>query len=104
MMRALSSAQRLKYAALVAGLSLSPLIVFANACGQIHGRVCGLLQFFALLFVIPPLIVSSFLAPSDASDRTFWLAFVSLNSLTVGTVAYFGIYLFALFRGSPGSR
>jgi uncharacterized membrane protein YdjX (TVP38/TMEM64 family) len=103
MMPALWSSQRFKYAVLVAVLSLPPLIVFANACGQIHGRVCGFLQFVALLFVIPPLVVSSLLAPSDAGDRTFWMAFVCLNVLIVGAVAYVGIYLGAVFRRSPGT-
>ncbi len=103
MMRALWSFQRLKHAALIAVLSLPPLIVFATACGHIHGRVCGVLQFFALLFVIPPLVVSSILAPSDASDRTFWMAFVCVNFLIVGALAYFGLYLFAVFRRSPGT-
>lgn len=102
-MRALWSAQRLKHAALIGVLSLPPLIVFATACGHIHGRVCGFLQLFALLFVIPPLAVSSLLAPSDASDRTFWMAFVCINVLTVGALAYFGLYLFAVFRRSPGT-
>ncbi|MGH7166861.1 MAG: hypothetical protein ACREIS_15190 [Nitrospiraceae bacterium] len=103
-MPALWSSQRLKYAALIAVLSLPPLIVFANACGQIHGRACGFLQLFALLFVIPPLVVSSIVAPSDASDRTFWMAFVGVNFLIVGALAYFGLSLFAVFRRSPGTR
>ena len=103
-MRALWSAQRLKHAALIAALSLPPLIVFAKACGHIHGRVCGFLQLFALLFVIPPLVASSLIAPGDASDRTFWMTFVCLNFLIVGALAYFGPYLFSIFRRSPGTR
>jgi hypothetical protein len=85
-------------------LSLPLLVVFANACGQIHGRVCGVLQFFALLFVIPPLIVASLLAPTDASGRTVWMAFVCVNFLIVGAVTCFGLYLFATLRPSPGPR
>ena len=104
MMRALWNSRRLKHAALIAVRSLPPLIVFANACGHIHGRVCEFLQFFALLFVIPPLAVASLIAPSDASDRTFWMAFVCINVLTIGAMAYFGLYLFAVCRRSPGTR
>lgn len=103
MISAIWSARRFTYAGLVAICSLPPLIVFANACGHIHGRVCGVFQSVALLFVIPPLVVSSFLAPSDASDRTFWMAFVCLNVLIVGAVIYFGLYVFAAWRRSPGA-
>ncbi len=103
-MPTLWSAQRLKYAALIAVLALPPLYEFANACGQIHGRACGVLQLFALLFVIPPLIVSSSLAPSDAGDRTFSMAFVGVNFLIVGALAYFAIFFFAVLRRSSGKQ
>lgn len=74
-------------------LALPPLALFANACGQIHGKVCGFLQIFAVALVVPALALSSSIAPGVADDRTFWLAFLCITYPILTALTYLGICL-----------
>ena len=60
------SAQRLKWSVMIAVVVAVALTPLAQACGNIHGSPnCGVLTIFALLFVVPALVVESwfFAAP-----------------------------------------
>ena len=65
---------RLKWSVAIAVVLAVAVMPLARECGNIHGSpTCGVLTVFALLFVVPALVVESWLFTSPLNT---WSAFV----------------------------
>jgi hypothetical protein len=71
----------------------------AKACGNIHGSPsCGVFTFLALLFVVPTLVVESWLFASPPSTWTFWVIFEVVAFVNAAVVAFAVLTVVSLVR------
>lgn len=69
-------AQRLMWAVGMAMVSAVPLMLLASRCGNVHGEPrCDLATPLALLFVVPSLVVESWLFGPALNSWAFWVVF-----------------------------
>ena len=93
------SSQRMKWA-IAAGIVLAvPLTFLAKACGNFHGGPsCGVFTFLALLFVVPTLVVESWLFASPPNTWAFWIIFEVVAFAIAAVVAFAVLTLVSLVR------
>lgn len=89
----------MKRAIVIAILLVAPLMFLAKACGNFHGNPsCGFLTFLALLFVVPTLVVESWLFASPLNNWVFWVIFEIVAFVIAAVVAFAVLSVLSLVR------
>ncbi|MGQ0658960.1 MAG: hypothetical protein ACT4NU_12880 [Chromatiales bacterium] len=71
----------------------------AEACGKFHGSPgCGFFTFFALLLVVPTLVVESWLFASPLNTWAFWIVFEVVAFVILAVVAFAVLSVVSLVR------
>ena len=71
----------------------------AQACGNIHGSPnCGVLTIFALLFVVPALVVESWFFTAPLNSWASWVMFEVVAFAIVGIVTLAALTVVDLAR------
>jgi hypothetical protein len=88
----------LKRAAIIAAVALGPLLLYINACGNIHQSPCGVAAIPAVLLVVPTLML-----PVAGSEAMSWVAIAVTTFIIATGLAWVALGAAAALRRRPGS-